>query len=203
MGKAYNITSEYPIIVGEYPFHKQLKEELVSLLENHPDELGKTSNVKATMTNWDWGNYSKSKRLQRLKECIVNEVRTHKTYATMSQALDTPYGKVLPSLFVKNFWANIYYKGDYTISHDHQDFSMGFSFAYFLKSEWYHPPFVFTHSGEKIKSKEGTYIIFPNHVKHHVPKNRFKETRITLSGNVIAPIIPDESFSINHNPLRM
>ena len=82
-------------------------------------------------------------------------------------------------------WANIYYKGDYTISHNHQDFTMGFSFAYFLKSEWYHPPFVFTNSGKKIKSKEGTYVIFPNHVNHHVPKNRFKETRITLSGNIL------------------
>ena len=186
MRKTYNITSDYPIIVNEYPFHKQLKEELVPLLENHPDELGKTSNVKATMTNYFWGVDSKSKKLQRFKECILDETRTHKIYATMSQVLDTPHGKVLPSLFVKNFWANIYYKGDYTISHNHQDFTMGFSFAYFLKSEWYHPPFVFTHSGKKIKSKEGTYVIFPNHINHHVPKNRFKETRITLSGNILA-----------------
>ena len=203
MRKTYNITSDSPIVVNEYPFHKQLKEELVPLLENYPDQQNRSTNVQATMTNYFWGLDTKSKSLQRLKECILDETRAHKTYANMSQVLDTPHGQFLPSLFVKNFWANIYYKGDYTVSHNHQDFTMGFSFAYFLKSEWYHPPFVFTHSGEKIKSKEGTYVIFPNHIYHHVPKNRFKETRITLSGNVIAPIIPDESFSINHNPLRM
>ena len=183
--KTYNISSEYPIIMGEYPFHKQLKEELVPLLENHPDEMGKKSNVKATMTNYHWGLDTKSKSLQRLKECILDETRTHKTYATMTQALDTPHGKFLPSLFVKNFWANIYYKGDYAVPHDHTEFLLGFSFAYFLKSKWYHSPFIFTHSGKKIKPKEGTYIMFPSHIKHHVPKNRFKETRITLSGNIL------------------
>ena len=181
--KTYNISSEYPIIIGEYPFHKQLKEELVPLLENHRDEMGKTSNVKATMTNYNWGIDTKSKRLQRFQECMLAEARTHKNYTEL-----TVGGPHLPSLFVKDFWANIYYKGDYTISHNHQDFTMGFSFAYFLKSEWYHPPFVFTNSGKKIKSKEGTYVIFPNHVNHHVPKNRFKETRITLSGNVLAVV---------------
>ena len=61
---------------------------------------------------------------------------------------------------------------------------LGFGFAYFLKSKWYHSPFIFTHSGKKIKPKEGTYIMFPSHIKHHVHKNRFKETRITLSGNL-------------------
>ena len=62
---------------------------------------------------------------------------------------------------------------------------MGFSFAYFLKTEWYHPPFVFTYSKKKIKPKEGTFVLFPNYIHHHVPKNRFHNTRITLSGNII------------------
>ncbi len=184
MKKTYNITNEYPIIVNEYPFHKQLKEELVPLLENHPDEMDKTSNVKATMTNYFWGLQNKSKRLQRLKECIVEEVRTAKIYTDWIE--DVRDGKYTPSLFFKDFWANIYHKGDHTISHHHKDFMMGFSFAYFLKSKWYHPSFVFTHSRKKIKPKEGTYVIFPNHINHHVPKNKFKETRITLSGNIVA-----------------
>ena len=87
-------------------------------------------------------------------------------------------------LIFENFWGNIYNKGDYTLSHDHLSLEYGFGFVYFLKTQWYHPPFVFTYSGNKIKPKEGTYIIFPNHLMHHVPKNRFKETRITLSGNL-------------------
>ena len=40
---------------------------------------------------------------------------------------------------------------------------------------------------EKIRPKEGRYLIFPAHLKHHVPKHRYKDTRITLSGNFSVP----------------
>ena len=43
---------------------------------------------------------------------------------------------------------------------------------------------VFTHSKRKIRPKEGTYVIFPSHLMHHVPPNKSKEMRMTLSGNV-------------------
>ena len=176
----YNVSSGYPIIVGEYPFHKELKEEVVPLLENHPDEMNRRSNVKATMTNYSWGFENKSKRLQRFQECMLAEAQPHKNYTFLLKGY-----RPTPSLFVKDFWANIYYKGDYAIPHDHTELLMGFSFAYFLKSKWYHSPFIFTDSKKKIKPKEGTYVIFPSHMKHHVPHNRFKETRITLSGNIL------------------
>ena len=179
MRKTYNITSDSPIVVNEYPFHKQLKEELVPLLENYPDQQNRSTNVKATMTNFFWGIDSKSKKLQRLKECIVAEAYSHEDYIV------PPWEGPRPSLFVKDCWANIYEKGDHTLPHHHQEYLMGFGFVYFLKTEWYHPPCVFTHSGKKIKAKEGTFVLFPNYLKHHVPKNRFKETRITLSGNIL------------------
>ena len=67
MKKIYNVADHYPIIVSEYPFHKELKKELIPLLENYPDEMGKRTNVKATMTNYRWGIKNKTKRLQRLK----------------------------------------------------------------------------------------------------------------------------------------
>ena len=76
----------------------------------------------------------------------------------------------------------LYEKNDYARRHHHIPFL--YSFAYILKSKWYHPSFIFTDSGKKIPSKEGTYIIFPSYMWHHVPKNRFKEYRMTLSGNV-------------------
>ena len=86
----------------------------------------------------------------------------------------------------------IYHHYDYTISHDHVGVDI-LSFAYFLKTEWYHPPFVFTWSGKKIKPKEGTFIIFPSHLKHHVPENKSEETRITLSGNISLKAVPNPS----------
>jgi hypothetical protein len=59
-----------------------------------------------------------------------------------------------------------------------------FSFAYFVKAKWYYSPLVFTDSGKRIRPKEGRYVIFPAYLKHHVPKHRYNDTRITLSGNL-------------------
>ena len=179
MKKIYNVADHYPIIVSEYPFHKELKKELIPLLENYPDEMGKRTNVKATMTNYRWGIKNKTKRLQRLFDCILAEAYSHESYTSPC------HNSTRPLLFVKDSWANIYEKGDYTLSHSHEEYLMGFSFAYFLKTEWYHPPFVFTYSKKKIKPKEGTFVLFPNYIHHHVPKNKFHNTRITLSGNII------------------
>ena len=56
--------------------------------------------------------------------------------------------------------------------------------AYFVKSKWYYPPLVFTDSGKRIRPKEGTFVAFPAYLMHHVPKHRYNDTRITLSGNL-------------------
>ena len=84
---------------------------------------------------------------------------------------------------MQSFWANVYEKGDYAQSHCHKP--NDFSFAYFVKSKWYYPPLVFTDSGKRIRSKEGRFVAFPSYLKHHVPKHRYNDTRITLSGNLL------------------
>ena len=172
----YNVKSDNSVIRAEYPFHKELKEELLPLLKNYPDQQNRSTNVQATMTEYDWD--PKSDRVKRLQECIIAEAYSHIIYKDLKI-------KCSIKLAVDDFWANIYNKGDYTHSHHHIGLVSSFGFVYFLKTQWYHPPFVFTYSGNKIKPKEGTYIIFPSYLRHHVPKNRFDETRITLSGNLI------------------
>tara|TARA_X000000368_G_scaffold214444_1_gene169400 strand:+ start:254 stop:802 length:549 start_codon:yes stop_codon:yes gene_type:complete len=177
--KIYNVKSDNAIIVGEYPFHKELKEELLPLLENYPDQHDRSTNVKATMTEWEW--QKDNRRVKRLKECACAELRHH---PMVHQIGYQRYRK--PSMInFKEFWANVYRKGDYTQSHDHLGYQTTFGFVYFLKTKWYHPPFTFSESGKKMKPKEGTYLIFPGYLKHHVLKNRFDETRITLSGNML------------------
>ena len=104
------VKSRYDIIIGEYPFHKQLKDELVPLLENHPDEMGRKTNVNATMTKYDWD--PKSDRLERLKNILLESASSNFTFR-WSDGVDAQY-------FMKHLWANIYRKGDYTISHDHK-----------------------------------------------------------------------------------
>ena len=160
------------VFVGQYPFHQKLKDELVPILEEYSDQQDRQTNVKATMTEWGWD--PRSDNLNRVKDCILAEIMTHMDYGYIGQSK--------PFLEFKDFWGNVYRKGDYTQSHAHRN--SWFSVVYFLKTKWYYPSLIFTDSGKRIRLKEGSYVIFSSYLKHYVPKHRFDETRITLSGNV-------------------
>ena len=161
------------IIKGEYPFADKVKSEVLSLLKTAPN-IGHT-NVKASIhTDWDWEPDNITFR--NLKSYIREEIEKHYRPGAMSD------GK-RDILKVGNFWANVYEKSDYAQSHCHKP--NDFSFAYFVKSKWYYSPLAFTDSGKKIIPKEGTFVAFPGYLMHHVPKHRYKDTRITLSGNFV------------------
>ena len=165
------------IFIGEYPFHKQLKDELVPLLEKYDDRQNRKTNVKATMTEWNWD--PKNDRLKRLKNNII-EFANYNCYYYNSDGKSITY-------FMKSFWGNIYRKGDCARPHMHKPEVL--SCVYFLKTKWYHSPLVFTDSEKKLRHKkispkEGTFVIFPSHLFHLVPEHRYRETRITLSGNM-------------------
>ena len=165
------------VCIGEYPLHKQLKDELVPLLEKYPDQHDRKTNVRATMTEWDWN--PESVRLKRLKNNILEFVNYNSNIYSV-RSVEDAYN---PRYLFNDFWGNVYRKGDYTDVHKH--LPNVFSCVYFLKSKWYHSPLVFSDSGKKIRPTEGTFVIFPSHLKHFVPKHRYRETRITLSGNII------------------
>ena len=165
------------VCIGEYPLHKQLKDELVPLLEKYPDQHGRKTNVKATMTEWDWN--PENVRLKRLKNNILEFVNYN---CSFSRGDNKPV-----RYFINDFWGNIYRKGDYTKPHNHRPNML--SFVYFLKTKWYHSPLTFKSRwdepiSKRIRPKEGTFIIFPSHLNHFVSKHRYRETRITLSGNM-------------------
>ena len=173
--KLPQIKSKSNIFIGDYPFHEELKEEMVSLLEDYPDCQNNETNVKGTMTEWSmdmlYSSWNNVHKLDRLKDTILKE--SYRFYGSNHYP---------ENLKFTSFWGNIYRKGDYTTSHDHLFTHLGC--VYFLKSEWYYSPLVFSDYGQRIRPKEGRYVIFPSHLFHHVPKHRFKETRITLSGNI-------------------
>ena len=163
------------ILIGEYQFADRVKEQVLSSLKTCNPISQNNSNVKASIhTVWNWEPYNL--KFRNLKAYIREQVEKHFRPGARSDGSRS---------WVKchTFWANVYEKGDYAISHCHKP--MDFSFAYFVKSKWYYPPLVFTHSGKRIRPKEGRYIIFPSYVKHHVPKHRYRDTRITLSGNLL------------------
>ena len=162
------------ILVGDYQFADKVKNEVLSCL-NHCNPIPQdNSNVKASIhTEWEWEPDNITFR--NLKAYIRGEIERYFRPGAMS---DGPR-KVLK---MKNFWANVYEKGDYAQSHCHKPYD--FSFAYFVKSKWYDSPLIFTYSGKRVRPKEGRFVAFPSYLLHHVPKHRYNDTRITLSGNL-------------------
>ena len=163
------------ILVGDYQFADKVKSEVLSLLKVCNPIPQNNSNVKASIhTEWDWEIDNITFR--NLKAYIREEIeKYYKPGGTSSGTREY--------LIDKNYWANVYEKGDYAQSHCHKPYD--FSFAYFVKSNWYDSPLVFSDSGKRIRPKEGTFVAFPAYLMHHVPKHRYNDTRITLSGNLL------------------
>jgi len=159
------------IIIGDYQFAESLKQEVLHQLK-YATDIGHT-NVKASMhTGWNW--LPDNQKIKNFKSFIESEIEKHfRPGATVGSERD--YGRI------KVFWGNVYKKGDYAQKHDHKPCQ--YSFSYFVKSKWYDSPLIFNDGGEKIRPKEGRYVIFPGYLNHSVPKNRYDHDRITLSGN--------------------
>ena len=164
-----------PIIIGDYQFADKVKNEVLSLLKNGAPAISQDkTNVKASLhTIWDWE--PKNITFNNLKNYIRAEIERYFRPGAVVDGERT-------SLVLDNFWANLYKKGDYAGAHDHTP--SVYSFAYYVKTKWYHPSLVFTQSGKRIRPKEGRFVAFPAYLKHHVPKNRYNHQRITLSGNL-------------------
>ena len=161
------------VLVGDYQFADKVKEQVLSLLKLCNPIPQSQSNVKASIhTEWNWEPDNITFR--NLKEFVREEIETHYRPGACSDG-GRRYVRCM------DFWANVYEKGDYAQSHCHKP--KDFSFAYFVKAKWYDSPLVFTDSGKRIRPKEGRYVIFPGHLKHYVPKHRYNDTRITISGN--------------------
>ena len=162
------------ILIGEYQFVDKVKEQVKSLLNKGVVAIPQNdSNVKASLhTEWNWE--PDNIIFRNLKSYIREEIERHYkpggvTSGTRQYLID------------KNFWVNVYEKGDYAQSHSHKPYY--FSFVYFVKSKWYYPSLVFTDSSKRIRPKEGTFVAFPAYLMHHVPQHRYNDTRVTLSGN--------------------
>ena len=161
------------VLVGDYQFADKVKEQVLSCL-NHCNPIPQdNSNVKASIhSEWEWEPDNITFR--NLKAYIRERIeKIFKPGAMVDGSREM--------IYCKTFWANVYEKGDYAQSHCHKP--NDFSFAYFVKSKWYHAPLIFTDSGKRIRPKEGMFVAFPSYLMHHVPKHRYNDTRITLSGN--------------------
>ncbi len=163
---------KFDIHVADYPFHEKLKDGILPILENYPDIQKRSTNVKASHTEWNW--QPQNIQIIKLKKYLLSELQKWKPH----RMVDNTY----PEFWFPNFWVNTYSKGDYAKNHSHYPFV--YSIVYFLQSKWYYSPLIFTDSGKRVMPKEGRYVIFPAYVKHKVPKFRFNGKRITIAGNI-------------------
>ena len=168
-----SVTHHADILIDSYQFHDAVRHQVALKLKDGVSTIGKeTSNVKATVhTDWDWEPNNND--FLKLKAHIGNEINRHYTPAFKGE-LTTP-------LKCKNFWLNVYEKGDYAVSHAHIPYD--FSFAYFVECDETHSPLIFSDSGYEVPAVKGTYVAFPSYLKHHVDENSSDKIRVTLSGN--------------------
>ena len=168
------VTHNAEILVGDYQFADKVKEQVLSCLKFCNPIPQDNSNVKASIhTEWDWE--PRNITFRNLREFVRGETERHYKPGATS-------GGGRKMIYCESFWANVYEKGDYANSHCHKPYD--YSFAYFVKTRWYYPPLIFSDSGKRVRPKEGRYVIFPSYLRHHVPKHRYNDTRITLSGNL-------------------
>ena len=172
----------YPsVYICDYPFADKMEKYIAPIIENSSDEHGQTTNVKARMTRWDWGDNLKGNvHLNKFKDSIIEILTNNMGVSAYDWNTKKP---VYYKFHMKELWGNIYYKGDHTISHNHEP--CFWSFAYFLKGSKRSSPFIFTDSGKKIPFEVGKLLLFPSYLNHHVPVNNLDEKRLTLSGNII------------------
>ena len=81
-------------------------------------------------------------------------------------------------------WFAEYNKGNSCRAHNHIPFAL-FSFVYFVNSPRGSAPLKFDYSGKKVKAEDGKVVIFPDFLRHSIPKNKCKN-RVSLIGNITA-----------------
>ena len=139
------------------------------------DQLHHTSNVKATMTDWD--SHNRNDHINKIAQKALH--------------LSQQDGQTKHPLEIANCWGALYTKGEHTIEHHHWPFT--WSFTYYVRVSPNTAPLVFhnifnpqlkEYQQLHIYPKKGDLFIFPSLVRHSVPKQESDEERIMVSGNI-------------------
>ena len=143
-----------------------LHENLERIILETGDEMNKSTNVKADMTNWTM----------------------HKTHTGFKQLADivisiaNQLAKVKPPLYTSECWGAVYGKGEETKEHNH--WPCLWSWCYYVKAPKGSSPLIFTEGNIEFEPTEGDLIIFSSLVNHKVPKCECEEPRVMIAGNI-------------------
>ena len=145
-----------------------LHENLERMILETGDEMKKSTNVKADMTNWTM----------------------HKTHTGFKQLADIVMSiagqltKTKPPLYTSECWGAVYGEGEETKVHSHWPYL--WSWCYYVKAPEGSSPLVFPETKPTIcfEPNEGDLIIFSSLAKHSVPPCKCKDKRIMIAGNI-------------------
>ena len=159
--KGYDVKLTTPIR------YENLSEEFGALhpkieyyIRKRGDVLKHTSNVKASMTEWD--SHKNNTHINAIGE---------KALFLCQEGMKTKY-----PLEIGDCWGALYTKGEHTIEHHHWPFT--WSFTYYVKVSENTAPLVFHNImnpqdqsliNMPIQPKKGDMFIFPSTLRHSVP----------------------------------
>ena len=90
-----------------------------------------------------------------------------------------------------DIWTNFSYKGDDNPRHNHAGFLSG---VIYYKNHTH--PTIFDEYGCAYEGKDGTMVMFPASVLHHVEPQQQNKERITLAFNIIAGDQPSKNDAV-------
>jgi len=165
--KVYEVDGDkVNIYVNEFKDVKELNSKLANFICSFEDYKDSNTNSSSFQTPWLIGSPE--------TEIVLGWAWE------MLRAGDAVFPNTLHNVW--NLFGNVYKTGESNITHSHP--ANEFSFNYFVKCPPDSAPFVLTSSGIEIDAVEGKLVIFPGHLKHHVPVSNHKGLRITLAANI-------------------
>ena len=152
------------------------------------DKQGKITNVKADMT--DWQLFDLHKAYHKLSLEIIN---THLKYIIKPNIM----GQFHEHWLLLDMWGNIYRKGDYTMTHNHEPAT--YSFIYYVQVPKGSAQLYLNDFDISIEPVVGKLLIFPAHINHTVPKQRVSGDRISIAGNMAPDFKRNDVVGVQHS----
>jgi hypothetical protein len=171
------ISLEVPITFWEFQLPETpeysrdfLHSEIERIIRETGDKRGRTTNVKAIMTDWLMTHHAPFKFICDNVEDIIQSWYLEKTSLTLET-------------FMTTCWGSIYSKGDFAERHAHVPALH--AWVYYAKVNENSAPLYFPNSPTyTYKPRSGYGIIFPGWLVHETPIHQSNDERIIVVGNV-------------------
>ena len=147
---------------------EEMNHQIVSVIDEVGDVQGKTTNVKAQMTEWNMSYKPGFIKLLYYFSEIIKEISFNDYKRTFG-------------MIIKDMWGMKYKSGDYALAHDH--WPAVWSMSYYISPPENGPNIVFPNSNYQVNPVNGLMCIFPAYVKHKVEKKEFEGYRYVVSAN--------------------